>query len=447
MPPLASGHGTGAATYSFSSHPKPVTASRKYRDPNETDVAVYRDLKETCITWDKRVHRGNTYGMYTQNAIKEALQEATQNVSPKPRTKRKPKEPAIFDMPLPEKERIPVDLTAHLVAKEEVIEVDTVEAQTDEFLPEPPPEQYQPPKTGVDVHTQVEDGELFNFDFEVEPILDVLVNKTLEQSIMEVEEEHEMQSMTEFKDGWYRQQEAMMKDWQVQVQDEWKRWEEKEAIVNRKREEKRREAQVLLKIQAMSAAKQHLSGLVPNAVSDLKEQAFPDEQGMAIDRIFLPQLLGQVQQEIHNVIRTRQQVDQVVAGCFRANQGAHARALAEHSELTADLERKRYEEKQIRQGIIRALVDDGAGNQKSLGPIEISFDDSMAELENRVIQWLNQNEPDLEQWQHGVVLSIDGRPIEEARALFTAKAGQISMMPKSPPEEDEEEGVEEEGGE
>ena len=28
-------------------------------------------MKETCISWDKRVHRGNTYSMYTQNAIKE----------------------------------------------------------------------------------------------------------------------------------------------------------------------------------------------------------------------------------------------------------------------------------------------------------------------------------------------------------------------------------------
>ena len=36
-------------------------------------------------------------------------------------------------------------------------------------------------KTGVDAATQVEDGELFDFDAEVEPILEVLVGKTLEQ--------------------------------------------------------------------------------------------------------------------------------------------------------------------------------------------------------------------------------------------------------------------------
>merc|ERR1712113_115575 len=100
--------------------------------------------------------------MYTQNAIKEALQETTQDSAPKIRRKRVQKEKNVFDMPLPEQERIPVDLTKHLVAEEKPIEGESVEAQTDEFLPEPPPDQYQPQKTGIDVSTQVEDGDLFN---------------------------------------------------------------------------------------------------------------------------------------------------------------------------------------------------------------------------------------------------------------------------------------------
>jgi len=163
------------------------------------------------------VHRGNTYGLYTQNAIKEALQEVVTGSDPAPRRKRRATEKSLFDMPLPEKERIPVDLTQHLVAKEEVIVTETVEAQTDEFLPEPPPEQYRPQKTGMDVATQVEEGELFDFDYEAEPILDVLLNKTLEQSIMETEEEYELEQMNEFKVQWYKRQEAMMKDWSAQI--------------------------------------------------------------------------------------------------------------------------------------------------------------------------------------------------------------------------------------
>merc|ERR1719379_3340355 len=92
----------GESTYSFSSQPKPVSASRKkYRDPNEAvDVTLFRDLKETCITWDKRVHRGNTYSMYTQQAIKEALENVVAQSSPPVRRKRKPAEKSLFDMEL-----------------------------------------------------------------------------------------------------------------------------------------------------------------------------------------------------------------------------------------------------------------------------------------------------------------------------------------------------------
>lgn len=75
-------------------------------------------------------------------------------------------------MPLPEHERVPVDLTRHLVANEQPpqvatsavdvfpinvvqhispslisAEMEVVESQTDEFLPEPPPEPYQPQRT------------------------------------------------------------------------------------------------------------------------------------------------------------------------------------------------------------------------------------------------------------------------------------------------------------
>jgi len=124
-----------------------VAGSRKkYREPNE-DITQFRDLKETCITFDKRVHRGNTYSQHVQNAMREALRDAAlleeQTFSPAKKTLRKPtrlKEPKIFDQPLPEPDRPPVDLTKHLVAAEEsiVIQVETADTQTDEFLPEEP---------------------------------------------------------------------------------------------------------------------------------------------------------------------------------------------------------------------------------------------------------------------------------------------------------------------
>ena len=52
-------------------------------------------------------------------------------------------------------------------------------------------------KTGIDKKTLVEDCEIFNFDEDVEPILSVLIGKTLEISRMEVLEEEELREMRE----------------------------------------------------------------------------------------------------------------------------------------------------------------------------------------------------------------------------------------------------------
>lgn len=75
-----------------------------------------------------------------------------------------------------------------------VPEVDTT-TQTDAFLDRPPTPLFIPQKTGMDATTQIEGGDLFDFDFEVEPILEVLVGKVLEQGLMEVLEEEELAAM------------------------------------------------------------------------------------------------------------------------------------------------------------------------------------------------------------------------------------------------------------
>mmetsp|Transcript_20521 Transcript_20521/g.68717 ORF Transcript_20521/g.68717 Transcript_20521/m.68717 type:complete len:224 (+) Transcript_20521:411-1082(+) len=73
-------------------------------------------------------------------------------------------------------------------------EVDA-DTQTDPFMDRPPTPLFIPKKTGIDRETQIFEGELFDFDFEVEPILQVIVGKTLEQSLMEVLEEEELKNM------------------------------------------------------------------------------------------------------------------------------------------------------------------------------------------------------------------------------------------------------------
>lgn len=432
--------GQTSSTYSFSSAPKAVTR-KKYREPGDVEPGLYRSVKETCISWDKRVHRGNTYSMYTQNAIKEAIENAQKQQSEKkvPR-KRKVKEPSIFDMPLPEHERVAVDLTKHLVANEKPPETEVVESQTDEFLPEPPQEQYQPQRTGIDAHTQVEEFELFDFDREVEPILDVLVMKTLEQSIMEVEEEHELASMSEFKSAWYDRQRSMCAAWREQVEEEWVRWHEKELVLAKQRAQKEQDARVLLKIQAVNAAKEHLSKLVPNAKEDLKELAFPDRDGLEIQRHFLPSLFKKVQEEVIAIKSAQLQIDAIAAECVTKEQAKWSESLQRQRAKSAELQKLRLEELQIRRGKIRILIDDGSGNPVPVGPIQLSSADTIDELQGRVYSWLQQNEPKIAAgWPHGVVLKLSGEAVQKTSQLFEAKPGQISMGPQEPPPPPEQE--------
>jgi len=54
-------------------------------------------------------------------------------------------------------------------------------------------------KTGKDASTQINDGDIFNFDNDVEPLLLVITNKILEQSQLELMEEYEIKKLKETK--------------------------------------------------------------------------------------------------------------------------------------------------------------------------------------------------------------------------------------------------------
>ena len=63
----------------------------------------------------------------------------------------------------------------------------TLITQTDELLPRPQSPPYIPAKVGVDIGTSIDDDtEIFDFDVEVMPLINIIVNKTLEQSLYEL---------------------------------------------------------------------------------------------------------------------------------------------------------------------------------------------------------------------------------------------------------------------
>jgi len=155
--------------------------------------------------WDKRVVRGNTYAAIVTTSREAAQQMRASMTRPKriiQNTTESGEVDAIggeVNTPRAVDGRRHVELQTDenvelLTDKPPVYEKD---CQTEFVIEKPVPRHYMPVKTGEDKETQIWDGELFNFDYEVEPILQVLIGKSLEQGRMEVLEEEELRVMRE----------------------------------------------------------------------------------------------------------------------------------------------------------------------------------------------------------------------------------------------------------
>ena len=136
------------------------------------------------------------------------------------------------------------------------------------------PEQlYIPKKTGVDVYCQVENDELFDFDREVQPILDILVTKTLEQSVLELEEEQEIQNMVEFKKQYVKRQcKKNDEDWEQIIEVEMDKIEDKDKKLSDLKFIQLKQHNLGMKVKSHRIACSYLRDLLPQTLTSLEQR-------------------------------------------------------------------------------------------------------------------------------------------------------------------------------
>ena len=144
--------------------------------------------------------------------------------------------------------------------------------QTDP-LPEPPqPLLIWPKKTGIDVECQIEDGDLFNFDEEVQPLVHIIVSKTLEESRREVLEEEELKHVKQQQKKYKKLNEANDKRVKSIEDKEQKRFNEH----NKKKEQKQKRIELTKtfqkKLQSRMKAKQYISKLKDDCYNSLSQR-------------------------------------------------------------------------------------------------------------------------------------------------------------------------------
>jgi radial spoke head protein 3 len=323
-----------AAPYSHSQQPHAVASRPKYRDPAEVENSTLA----SNLMYDKRVVRGNTYAAQILPATAQAEQLEMERKSQMQKSAKRTKLPPKPDTPPAADGRKHIDVQTEQYLEEltdRPIEADT-ETQTDAFMDQLPAPIFIPMKTGVDVETQIYDGELFDFDAEVDPILEVLVGKTLEQSMMEVMEEEELANMRAHQEHFEQIRNSELAETQRLEEAEKRRFEEKERRIGQERERVEREQQVTEKVAARTFAKGFLSELHSSVVDNLKDAGFfydPLEQ--EVTSSFLPGLMQQVDERLESMRTSRALAGELIEAAALRSQAMLAEAAKLRTEVEA----------------------------------------------------------------------------------------------------------------
>ncbi len=237
-----------------------------------------------------------------------------------------------------------LDLTPFLVEQEEPTVAADVTTQTDAFSEPEPPAVYIPAKTGVDAGTQIEHGALFDFDTEVEPLLCVIVGKTLEQSLLEVMEESELEGLQVSRHELEQANEAERERLAQLEADTAKREQAKAKAMAVQRTRRRRELRTLSKVAAVAVARRICSAVTSSAVAHLAvEGRFANPDAEEIAAFVTTQLAPAATKKLQQTQAAHTAVDQLVADAvalqrrklsqLRAEQAQAAAAAAAAAEL------------------------------------------------------------------------------------------------------------------
>ncbi|NXB88960.1 RSPH3 protein, partial [Vidua chalybeata] len=305
--------------YSFCSQPRSLPSRPKYREQSNGAETEKGPVRYGNIMIDPRVVRGNVLSV--RPPPPQSTEPHTLEVKRPRRAQRQvlarkfTQEHIRSGTPEPVKGREHVHVQTELYLEEisdRIIEVDG-ECQTDDFLDRPPTPLFIPAKSGKDVATQIEEGELFDFDIEVKPILEVLVGKTVEQALLEVMEEEELAQLWSHQRAFAELRNAEFAELQRLEEQDRRIREEKERRRLEHLEKLRKQKETAEKIAARAFAQRYLADLIPSVFNKLHDSGFfYDSIERDIETEFLPWLMSEVEETLQKKVLGRTVLDSLI---------------------------------------------------------------------------------------------------------------------------------------
>ena len=321
------GPSRGTETYTFSSQPRSTAASshtKKIAAPPSQPGPKQQGYGN--IMYDRRVIRGNTYALHTlpAGAQPDVLElQRQEEMHRRSAARRRARDQARVTSPDAISGRKHMDIQTELYLEELTDRVEDADnfTQTDAFLDRPPTPLFIPAKTGLDVHTQIEEGDLFEFELESRPIIEVLVGKTIEQALLEVLEEEELSALREQQRQFEQKRHAETVETQRLEEQDRRRTHEKEKRMQQQREALLRERETAKKIAARAFAKSYLTDLVPSVFDALTAHGyFYDHVEREIVEDFIPWLMGEVKGNLDKSVEARSLLDLLIMDALGYNE-------------------------------------------------------------------------------------------------------------------------------
>lgn len=339
----------------FASAPQAVGARKKYRDPVEEMGSGKRNIMH-----DSRVVRGNTYSSIVQpqpdaEDVQKQREAQRRRLMRASQTKKRSSTPE----PVVGRKHMDIQTDKYLEELTERTVEFEAETQTDFLLDRPPSPLFMPAKIGVDIETQIEDGELFDFDVECEPVLEVLVGKTLEQSMMEVLEEEELESLKRHQEDFEKRRNAELLEVQRMEAAEKRRHDEMVRRVQQQKTQREQDLTTMRKVLSRSIASAHMSSIKDRVLGHLSDAGvFTDPMQNAVEHKFLPQLLQMVQKQMEQMKQSQKLIGEAIESAVSDHLTSHGATLETERRrlaLVDEAERKAREEFDKEQ---KALQDD-----------------------------------------------------------------------------------------
>lgn len=177
----------------------------------------------------------------------------------------------------------------------------SVECQTDLYLYDIPDAPYISTKAGVDVATETDFDELYNFDEEVQPILDALVELTMKQALTEFMQEEEMAELQRDTEKYLAFKESLHNS-------ELKRLEQTEDQDNTNQYN---DSHTTDDINAAKLLHNYVTTLLPDVLSTVDAE-INNKNILNTDENFQPWLAREIASEVGQMIDSRESLEKLV---------------------------------------------------------------------------------------------------------------------------------------